>query len=107
MLERAKAVTRDVGWARVEYARYADDLVIVVDGYRRHAWWLTAVDRRLREELAKLDLRRNEAKSRIVDLRDGLPPSRPLARRSRRPSPPRAAPPPSEETLATRPASPS
>jgi RNA-directed DNA polymerase len=71
MLERAKEVTRDGGWARVEYARYADDLVILVDGYRRHAWLLKAVDRRLREELAKLDLRRNEAKSRIVDLGQG------------------------------------
>jgi RNA-directed DNA polymerase len=29
MLERAKEVTRDGGWARVEYARYADDLVIL------------------------------------------------------------------------------
>ena len=71
MLERAKEATRDGGWARVEYARYADDLVILVDGYRRHAWLLKAVDRRLREELAKLDLRRNEAKSRIVDLGQG------------------------------------
>jgi hypothetical protein len=71
MLERAKEVTRDGGWARVEYARYADDLVILVDGYRRHAWLLKAVDRRLREELAKLDLRLNEAKSRIVDLGQG------------------------------------
>ena len=71
MLERAKEVTRDGEWARVEYARYADDLVILVDGYRRHAWLLTAVDRRLRAELAKLDLRLNEAKSRIVDLGQG------------------------------------
>jgi RNA-directed DNA polymerase len=71
MLERAKEVTRGGGWARVEYARYADDLVILVDGYRRHAWLLKAVDRRLRAELAKLDLRRNEAKSRIVDLGQG------------------------------------
>ena len=46
-------------------------LVILVDGYRRHAWLLKAVDRRLREELAKLDLRLNEAKSRIVDLGQG------------------------------------
>jgi len=71
MLERAKEVTRDGEWTRVEYARYADDLVILVDGYRRHAWLLQAVDRRLREELATLDLRLNEAKSRIVDLGQG------------------------------------
>ncbi len=71
MLERAKEVTRDGEWTRVEYARYADDLVILVDGYRRHAWLLKAVDRRLREEFGKLDLRLNEAKSRLVDLERG------------------------------------
>ena len=45
--------------------------MILVDGYRRHDWLLRAVDRRLREEFAKLDLRLNEAKSRIVDLAQG------------------------------------
>jgi RNA-directed DNA polymerase len=71
MLERAKQVTREGVYTRVEYARYADDLVILVDWHRRHDWLLTAVHRRLREELAKLDLRLNEAKSRIVDLGQG------------------------------------
>ena len=45
--------------------------MILVNGYRRQAWLLKAVDRRLREELAKLDLRLNEAKSRVVDLSQG------------------------------------
>ena len=63
MLERAKEVTREGQRTRVEYARYADALVILVDGYRRHAWLLKAVDRRLREEFAKLDLRLNEERS--------------------------------------------
>jgi RNA-directed DNA polymerase len=49
----------------------ATHLAILVDGYRRHDWLLEAVDRRVREELAKLDLRLNEAKSRIVDLAQG------------------------------------
>ena len=71
MLERAKAVTRNGTYTYVEYARYADDLVILVDGYRRHDWLLQAVDRRLREEFTKLDLRLNEAKSRTVDLARG------------------------------------
>jgi RNA-directed DNA polymerase len=57
MLERAKEVTGNGRFTYVEYARYADDLVILVDGYRRHDWLLKAVDRRVREELAKLDLR--------------------------------------------------
>jgi len=71
MLERAKRVTQEGVYTRVDYARYADDLVILVDWHRRHDWLLTAVYRRLREELAKLDLRLNEAKSRMVDLRQG------------------------------------
>ena len=71
MLERAKAVTRNGRYTYVEYARYADDLVILVDGYRRHDWLLRAVDRRLREEFTTLDLQLNEAKSRTVDLAQG------------------------------------
>jgi RNA-directed DNA polymerase len=71
MLERAKTVTQEGTYTRVDYARYADDLVILVDWHWRHDWLLRAVPRRLREELAKLDLRLNEAKSRIVDLRRG------------------------------------
>src|SRR4030095_5937836 len=71
MLERATTVTQEGAYTRVDYARYADDLVILVDWHRRHDWLLRAVHRRLREELAKLDLRLNEDKSRTVDLRQG------------------------------------
>ena len=71
MLERAKEVTRNGRYTYVEYARYADDLVILVDGQWRNGWLLRAVVRRLREELARLDLRLNETKSRIVDLTQG------------------------------------
>jgi RNA-directed DNA polymerase len=71
MLERAKEVTRRGEYTYLEYARYADDLVILVDGYRQHDWLLRAVHRRLREELAKLHLRVNEDKTRVVDLSQG------------------------------------
>ena len=71
MLERAKQVTRSGRYIYVEYARYADDLVILVDGYRRHEWLLRAIEKRLREELAKLQVEINEEKSRIVDLTQG------------------------------------
>ncbi len=71
MLERAKEVTRNGQHTYVEYARYADDLVILVDAQWRQGWLQRAVDRRLREELAKLDLRLNETKSRVVDLTQG------------------------------------
>jgi RNA-directed DNA polymerase len=71
MLERAKVVTGRGAATYLEYARYADDLVILVAAERRQDWLLNAVDRRLREELAKLDLRLNEAKTRTVDLTRG------------------------------------
>ncbi len=71
MLERAKEVTRDNGYLRVEYARFADDLVILVDGDRRHEWLLRVIDRRLREEFGKLGLVLNEDKSQVVDLTKG------------------------------------
>ena len=71
MLERAKESTRQGQYAYVEYARYADDLVVLIDAYKRHDWLLTAVMKRLREEFAKLKVEINEAKSRIVDLGRG------------------------------------
>ena len=40
MLERAKEVTRFGQYTYVEYARFADDLVILVDAHPRHAWLL-------------------------------------------------------------------
>ena len=69
MLERAIKTTRFKQYTAVQYARFADDLVILVDAYRRHEWLLAAVTQRLREELGKLRVEINEEKSRIVDLR--------------------------------------
>jgi RNA-directed DNA polymerase len=71
MLERAKAVTRQGRWTAVEYARFADDLVILVDSHPRQQWLRQAVEKRLREELAKLQVEVNEEKSRKVDLERG------------------------------------
>jgi RNA-directed DNA polymerase len=71
MLERAQQVTRRGRWTAVEYARFADDLVILVDSHARHHWLRGAVERRLREELAKLLVEVNEEKSRRVDLTGG------------------------------------
>jgi RNA-directed DNA polymerase len=70
MLEKAKTVTSDA-YTHVEYVRYADDLVILVDRFPRHAWLPEAVNRRLREELGRLRVEVNEEKSRIVDLEQG------------------------------------
>jgi len=71
MLERAKHVTRVERWTYVEYARFADDLVVLVDGHPRQQWLRAAVERRLREELATLQVEVNEEKTRRVDLTQG------------------------------------
>ncbi len=71
MLERAKETTREGQYIFIEYARFADDLVILVNAFPRHDWLLKAVEKRLREELAKLEVEINEEKSRIVDLAKG------------------------------------
>ena len=71
MLEQLKETTRQGPYTYLEYARFADDLVVLVDGYRRHARLAQVAERRLREALAQLDLQVNEEKSRIVDLSQG------------------------------------
>jgi RNA-directed DNA polymerase len=71
MLERAKTVTQSQQWTYVEYARFADDMVILLDSHPRQQWLRQAVEKRLREELAKLEVQVNEEKSRRVDLTQG------------------------------------
>jgi RNA-directed DNA polymerase len=72
MLERAKAVTRRDVYTHVEYARFADDLVVLInDAHPSRAWLGGAVEQRLREEFARLGVEINEEKSRKVDLARG------------------------------------
>src|SRR4029450_11758358 len=68
MLEKAIATTRRGQYTHVQYARFAGDLVILIDSHPRHDWLVKTVDRRLREELVKLRVVINEEKSRMVDL---------------------------------------
>jgi RNA-directed DNA polymerase len=71
MLEKAVDTTRRGKSTSVQYARFADDLVILIDAERRSDWLVTAINRRLREEFAKLRVKINEDKSRMVDLKKG------------------------------------
>jgi RNA-directed DNA polymerase len=68
MLERAKEVTRRGEITRLELARFADDLVVLVSKRVDCDWLFGAVEKRLREELAKLQVEVNEEKSRKIDL---------------------------------------
>src|SRR6201987_4470098 len=71
MLEKAITTTRRGKYTHVQYARFADDMVILIDSHPRNDWLLRAVDKRLREELAKLRVEINEEKSRTIDLKKG------------------------------------
>ena len=46
-------------------------LVTLIDAERRNDWLVKAVNKRLREEFAKLRVVVNEDKSRVVDLKKG------------------------------------
>jgi RNA-directed DNA polymerase len=71
MLEKANDVTREGKYTHITYARWADDLIILVDGYRRWDWLYHGVQRRIREELTRLGVEINEEKTKTVDLRKG------------------------------------
>ena len=71
MLERAKVVTHYRKWTVVEYARFADDIVVLVSGHPKQRWLRGAVEKRLREELGKLEVEVNEDKTDRVDLSRG------------------------------------
>jgi len=71
ILEKAIAVTRNGQYTRVQYARFADDMVLLIDSHPRQGWMVKAIEKRIREELAKLKVEINEEKSRMVDLSKG------------------------------------
>ena len=71
MLERAQTATRQPPYEVVCYARFADDLIVLVSGLPGNAHWVSKVERRIREELGKLDLTINESKSGIIDFSTG------------------------------------
>jgi RNA-directed DNA polymerase len=71
MLEKAVDTTRRGKYTNIQYARFADDMVILIDAEQRSDWLVKAVNRRLREEFVKLGVAINEDKSRMVDLKKG------------------------------------
>lgn len=66
MLEEMKRTTWK--FTHIEYARFADDIVILIDGFSKWDWLVKTAYKRFTEELAKLDIQINGEKSRIVDL---------------------------------------
>jgi RNA-directed DNA polymerase len=73
MLEQAQEATKQGVYEVVRYTRFADDLVVLCSSHPRAAHWAAVVERRLREELGKLDLTVNEEKTRTIDFGSGEP----------------------------------
>lgn len=71
MLEKAKEATRTGKYIHLEYARFADDLVVLVDGFRKWRWLVKAVMTRLGQEFQKLGVELNTEKTKVVDLSAG------------------------------------
>ena len=62
---------REGKWERVVYTRYADDMVILVDGYPQWEPHVVMIQKRLEEELEKVDVELNDEKTRVVDYARG------------------------------------
>ncbi|MDP2969673.1 MAG: group II intron reverse transcriptase/maturase [Deltaproteobacteria bacterium] len=71
MMERAREVTRRKGYDNVDYIRSADDMVILVHGHPSEDRLLRTVQRRLKEELDKLQVQMNQEKTKVVNLKEG------------------------------------
>jgi len=71
MLEKAKDVTREGKYTHLEYARFADDAVVLVDSHPKWDWLYNGAIQRLKEELAKLDVKLNIEKTKYLDLAKG------------------------------------
>ncbi len=72
VMEEEMAKRRREGkWERVIYTRYADDMVVLVDGYPRWQPHMEEIRKRLEVELKKVEVELNEEKSRVVDVKRG------------------------------------
>ena len=62
---------REGRWERVVYTRYADDMVILVDGYPQWQLHVGMIQKRLDQELKKVEIEVNEEKTKVVDFGGG------------------------------------
>jgi RNA-directed DNA polymerase len=71
-MEEETAKRRRQGrWERVVYTRYADDMVILVDGYPQWQPHVGMIQKRLDQELKKVEIEINEEKTKVVEFGSG------------------------------------
>lgn len=72
MLEKGKEYTSKIdGYTHIEYTRFADDMVILVDNYQKWAWLVEYIQKRLKQEFVKIGVEINEEKTKVIDLEKG------------------------------------
>jgi RNA-directed DNA polymerase len=71
MEEEMNKRRRDGRWERVVYTRYADDMVILVDGYPQWQPHVGMIQKRLDQELKKVEIAISEEKTKVVDFGSG------------------------------------
>jgi len=71
MFERAIRETKRKGYENIEYCRFADDIVILVNGHEVLNWLVEKCYRRLTDELKKLKVNLNIEKTKILDMSKG------------------------------------
>ena len=71
MEEEMSKRRREGRWERVVYTRYADDLVILVDGYPQWQPHVGMIQKRLEQELKQVAIEINEEKTKVVDFGSG------------------------------------
>jgi group II intron reverse transcriptase/maturase len=71
MFANAISDTKHKGYEQLAYCRFADDIVITVNGHKALKWLVSKAYRRLSEELSKLKINFNTEKTKIVDLAKG------------------------------------
>jgi RNA-directed DNA polymerase len=71
MMELAREVTRRNGYYNLDFIRSADDMVVLIHGHPKEDRLLEKVQKRLKEELDKLQVQMNMEKTKVVNLREG------------------------------------
>lgn len=68
MLEETKLVTTEGKYTHIEYARFLDDIVVLVDGHPKWSWLVELVMGKLTEEFTKLGVEINTEKTKVIDM---------------------------------------
>lgn len=71
MEEEMRERRREGKWERVLYTRYADDMVVLIDGHPRWQPPILEIRGRLEVELKKVEVEVNQEKTRVVDVSRG------------------------------------